>query len=52
MGDWINKINEHLRELNERKILTVNIENHGAFIQTSARKLQTSLKIRPYCLQK
>lgn len=40
MGDWINKINEHLRELNERKILNINIEDHGTFIQTSAKKLQ------------
>lgn len=43
MADWINKINTHLQDLNERNILSINIENHNVQIKENAKKLQTLL---------
>lgn len=43
MADWINKINTHLMDLNQRNILSINIENHSEQVQKNAKKLQALL---------
>ena len=43
MADWINKINTQLSDLNQRNILSINIENHSEQIQKNAKKLQALL---------
>ena len=43
MADWINKINTQLADLNQRNILSINIENHSEQVQKNAKKLQALL---------